>query len=175
MAGTLDQSATVGGGNNYFGRSDRLYAHQGFTPSVSGKCTQIDVDLKIGAGSPTGTIFCYLYTDNGADKPGTLIATINSMAASSLTASYVFYSFSIDANIAPQITKNTKYHIVLLRTPADDANYVHWDADTAGGYAAGQSGHSGDGLSWTNDAGIDNDFKQYYTILSGGGFLLNFV
>jgi len=171
---TLDQNVDAGTGNDYFGYSGRNYMSMSFTTSVSGMCTKLSADLKIGAGSPTGNISCYLYSDN-AGEPGTLLSTLSTLDSATLTGSYVFYDFTKSFATAYEMLASTKYHLVLHKT-VDNSNYPHWNSGT-NTYASGNTCYGSDAVSWTSQATSDNDFKQYYTgfRIAGGSFLFNLI
>ena len=168
---TLDQNIDGGTANGTLGYSGDDYVSMSFTPAITGLCTRLSGELKIGAGSPAGIISCFLYSDN-AGQPGNLLSTLSTLDAATLTSSYVFYDFTKPFVVAYEILANTKYHLVLHKL-ADGANYVHWNQGT-NTYAGGNVCYGTNGVSWTTTAAADNDFKEYYTGFSktGGGFFM---
>lgn len=159
MADTLDQSYEAGAGNEYFGYPGRTYAAQSFTSAVEGRFTKFGFQLKIGAGTPSGTLTGYLYSNN-AGAPGTRLATLSNFSASTLTGSYVWYYWTQEVSVAYHILASTIYHMVVGSSIEDAGNYIHIQNGT--GYAGGY-GHYGDSTpSWTSLSPDDRNFRQYY-------------
>ena len=159
---TLDQNYTEGDGANSLGQATRLYLSQGFLPTVTGKLTKLEAELKVGLGSPSGDIGCFLYDNNGGE-PGNPLATFSVVDASTVTASFVYYAFTSAFASAPVITAGVTYHLVLKKTPQDESNYLHVQQKDPGPYAGGYVNYGPDGSGWTATATVDYNFKQYYT------------
>ena len=158
----LDQTKTGGGEGTALGYGGYEYLGQGFTAAVSGKCTKLSAYLKTGAGSPSGNITCYLYSNN-AGKPGTLLSTLSSINANTLTGSKAWYDFTIAAGSAYSLVAGTVYHMVLGFPDGDDSNYAKWSTGPGNPYSGGYENYTSDPASWSSLIDYDLDFKQYYT------------
>lgn len=140
------------------------YDSQGITPVVSGRLTKISTQLKIGAGTLSGNISCYLYTNN-AGEPGTLLATFSTIDSATLGAGFAWYDFTLAFANAPRIIAGTVYQLVWHFPGGDDANYAHVNHQyDLAGYAGGYMNVALNGTSWTPLTARDINFKQYYSV-----------
>ncbi|MEM2591152.1 MAG: choice-of-anchor R domain-containing protein, partial [Thermofilaceae archaeon] len=73
------------------------------------------------SGSPSGTLYVRLYSDNN-NVPGSSLATIGSLSVTSLTTSPTEYTFTPASPIS--LTQGTKYWIVVEYTGGGSTNYV---------------------------------------------------
>lgn len=157
-----DQTYETGGGDQALGSNAATndYLAQSFQPSVSDDLARVQVKLKIGAGSPTGKIYCHIYSDDGAGQPDTKLATATNDldVDTKLTSAYTFFEFLFDSLA---LTSGTTYHIVLNFDTPSASNYVAWEVDTSGSYANGSLNYSGDASSWTEVSGSDLSFKTF--------------
>jgi len=71
-------------------------------------------------GSPTGTLYIRLYSDNN-DVPGSALTTIASVDVSTLSTSSTTYTY----DYTYQLTAGAKYWIVLEYTGGSSSNYVN--------------------------------------------------
>jgi len=140
------------------------YDSQGITPVVSGRLTKISTQLKIGAGTPSGLIYCYLYTNN-AGAPGTLIATYSTIDSAILGAGFVWYDFILAYGSAPEVISGTAYQLVWHFPDGTNDNYAHVNHQyNLTGYAGGYMNVALNGTSWTPLTARDINFKQYYSV-----------
>jgi len=151
-APTLDQSHTAATSNSGFGYPNEFYQCTRFTPTQTGTCNQIISKFKIGAGTLTGNVTCYIYSSNGT-IPVTNLGTVGSFAASTITGTGAEYTFSGGAGAS--ITSGTEYWIVFWYPGAAD-RYIH-SYVSSGAYGA----VSADGSSFSTWA-LRMYFKQYY-------------
>jgi hypothetical protein len=111
--------------------------------------------LKIGAGTPTGNMYCELFLSDGAspaEPTGAVLATSEVFDTNRLTSSYVETIFRFNDNVT--LTADEDYFIVIQHPDGDASNYVHADGDTTsaddGNYAyyqaAAWTGVTGDAL-----------------------------
>ena len=165
MADTLDQNFESSIGNEFFGFPNRDYVFQSFTTSVAGRFTKFGFKLKVGAGSPNGTLTGYLYNDNGGE-PGSVLSTLSNFSASTLTGSHVWYYWTKAIKSAYGMAAGIKYHLVVHSSIVDGGNYVHIDAGT--GYGGGSGGIGDATPTWSSFSVDDCLFRQYYDILPSG-------
>jgi hypothetical protein len=160
MAAQLDQSY-AGAIDDYFGIGYSGYpkAAQQFTPSVDAACNQVKVNL-MRSGSPTGNVWCEIWTDTGSNVPSAIIsgATSSTIDVSTIATSYTEYTFTFAT--APHLTSNVKYWIVVDSSISQSgANYLRFGSHIGGGYADGIGMYYT--TSW-NATGGDFPFKEYY-------------
>jgi hypothetical protein len=161
----IDQQYTGGNTDEYFGYSDKPGDSQGFTPTITGTITKFTVDLK-KTGSPTGTVTCYLYSNNNG-TPNAVVSngTIGVLANSALGTGYASFDFTIAAASGPVVTAGTTYHMVLLNSTEDASNYVRIWASSTGNYTGGYACARNTAGVWTSlQSNVwDLDFDQYVT------------
>jgi hypothetical protein len=125
-----NQSNRIGGGG---AGTDAIF--EKFKALTTEPIKKITVNLYRDANT-AGTFTVYIYSDNGAGKPLSVLATFSNIAISSLTTSPVNYDFT--GNFVP--TANTIYHIVGIFT-GFDSGYIGVSYYDAGGYADGAGGY----------------------------------
>lgn len=154
---TQDQTitSTTGAADKSFSTVTRLA--QKFTAGTTGRLTKLDINLKNDA-SATGVILVCLYSDNSG-SPGTLLAT-TSLAASSLTSSYVYNTFRFAS--APAVTATTVYWIVAYVQETGTGSYK-WSSTTT---ATTAKTSTDSGVTWSSTSYALN-FKQYYATTDG--------
>jgi len=167
---TLDQSFTTN--DSTYGIKNTAaftYRSQGFTPSVSGTCAQVDLCLA-KQGNPTGNVQVGIWSDDGGGQPSSLLSDVVTYNSASLGAlAWITFNFSSPATI----TASTVYHIVVTATySSDNTNYATWGVNMTGGYGGGVNNYSSDGSTWAG-AGTDHDFKQYYNAVVATGDMFN--
>ncbi|MEM1966914.1 MAG: choice-of-anchor R domain-containing protein [Nitrososphaerota archaeon] len=81
------------------------------------------------SGSPSGTLYVRLYSDNN-NVPGSSLATIGSLSVTSLTTSPTEYTFTPASPIS--LTQGTKYWIVVEYSGGSSSNYVIIYTGTSG-------------------------------------------
>lgn len=163
MAYTLKDSQITANDNLYVGGSANIYKSSSFVPGSSYTLTKIEIPLAIGLGSPSFDINVYLYSDDGSGsngKPSTLLATsTTTLAANTLTSSFVYYPFLFSGYA---LTNGTKYHIVVKSSAYDASNHAKWSINSA--EASNATCISANGSSWSsNDSSSQGDFKTYET------------
>lgn len=105
---------------------------------------RVDV-LKSKAGSPTGTIYLYLYSHNVSNYPDSLLTNCGSLDASTLQDAVAWYSF---ASCNYSMTNGVTYWIVLAKSSYDSTNYPNWGVDI--NCTTERREESGDGITWAN-------------------------
>jgi hypothetical protein len=184
---TLDQSYVGTSGDDAFGYPGAENVFQNIVPSVSGVLSKFEFNLK-KVNSPTFTIVGRLYSVNTATfLPDQILATSNNtVAASSLSASYAYIAFTFDGY---PIQAGVPYALVIAASASNASNYVHRQVTVSGTYLGGWGGH-GTGVypsiaGWGTDGTgqmYDHSFKQYYKANSitsltisgiGGNYLVN--
>ena len=104
--------------------------------------TLLSVSLYLDkSGSPTGTISCNVYKQSD----GTLIGTLGTMSAASLTGSMAYYTF----NTTPVSLGSTTNFIIAAAYAGDSGNYINVGVDTANPYAGGTEYTLANGI-WTS-------------------------
>lgn len=154
---TIDKSITSTTGAATQNFSTTTWLAQTFTASQNGALTQFDINLN-NANSALGTPLISLYTDNSG-VPGTLIAT-SSVAASTLTNSYAYYSFYFAS--APTVLSGTSYWIVASIQPVGSGSY-NWSSTTS---VTTAKVSTNSGVSWSTTS-YSLNFKQYYATIGG--------
>lgn len=120
---------------------------QTFTPSYPMAFSAVKLYLK-KTGSPSGNTTVNLYaTESDGDPTGTSLGQAT-LANSSLTGSYAWYTFSFNHQA---LQAATKYAVVIAATSADVSNMVViGQDDSSPSYTGGGSGTSSDsGVTWT--------------------------
>jgi hypothetical protein len=145
--GTIVNNLTASSTVNFGDLSTDIWLYQPVTVPTAFTSHNISssfrIKMKIGAGSPTGVITGYLYSDN-AGVPGTLLATSDTVVnANTLTSTATWYEFWF--NTHPTIAPNTKYHVVISKAAADPSNYVAIITSST----ATVGGTSANGTVWT--------------------------
>jgi hypothetical protein len=82
--------------------------------------------LKIGAGSPSGTITATLYATSGGAPTGSALATSLGIDASLLTSSYALYDFHFSS---PYTVANGTTYWIGVEFSGDASNYAHVGTD----------------------------------------------
>ena len=161
---------------------------QSFIPSsVTENLTEARFNIKIGLGTPTGTVYAELWDSDDAasqlaEPTGAALARSADVLASAITSTYEEVIFRFDrkdptGTISAQATQldliNAEYFIVLRHDAGDASNYFHvqganTDQDATMNYASDASG------VWTAVATTDLGMtvKSSPTIhgVSGEGF-----
>lgn len=117
---------------------------QAFIPlsgqGITEKLTEARFKIKIGGGTPTGTLYCLLYDSDDvgsqlAEPTGAALARSESVLASAITSSYETVIFRFNrfnpATGADQIAglnlSNAQYFIALYNDEGTASNYFHVD------------------------------------------------
>ncbi len=122
----------------------------------AGGFTLGQVDLNLGAGTGTGTVSVALYSDNST-FPGAVLASLGSIAESSIVGATGVYSFSAFTPIS--LAANTRYWIELTSTdtsasPGASAMWNYAVDDT--GTDAGSTNLSGEYFVNSNTSAASN-------------------
>lgn len=133
---------------------------QSFIPSsVTENLTEARFYIKVGAGTPTGTLYCELWDSDDAasqlaEPTGAALARSEDVLASAITSTYeeVIFRFNRKdptGTISAQSTQldlvNAEYFIVIRHDAGDASNYFHvqganTDQDATMNYASDASG-----------------------------------
>lgn len=147
---------------------------QSFIPSsVSEQLTEARFQVKVGAGSPTGTLYAELYDSDdagvGSSIPtGAALARSEDILASAITSSYeeVIFRFNRKdptGSIADQATQrdldNAEYFIVLRHAEGDGSNYFEVEGDAVAGDST-QSRAEDTGSFAASDTNIQLEVKS---------------
>jgi len=164
---TLKDSETSSYSSNSFGKNVSRYSGTSFTTSSAYTCCRVDVNL-YKYNSPTGTLTCYLYSDDDANSTpvnlgeggGPLATSTNTIESEDLNATYHATDSWETFNFSGQALANgTKYWIVIYCSIGDDTNFVKWQ------YHNNESGwdvvYDTNAISWTNQADMQGLFRTY--------------
>jgi len=135
---------------------------QEFTPRDQNEIlTSCSFQLKVGAGTPTGTLVAELYDsdDVATGAPtGAVLATSESVLANAIGASYATFEFVFNDNVT--LTASQAYFIVIRNAAGDASNYVHVRGLATTGTHAGNRAQDSGGWS-----GVAND-DLWFTVES---------
>ncbi|REK56943.1 MAG: hypothetical protein DWQ49_09555 [Bacteroidetes bacterium] len=134
---------------------------QEFTASANAeKLVRAVFPLKVGAGTPTGTMVAELYDsdDAGTAAPtGAVLATSETIETSRLTNSYQDFTFVFNDNVT--LTASQAYFIVIRHADGTAGDYVHVQGLATTGTHAGNRAEDNGG--WTGDADDDLNFDVF--------------
>ncbi len=137
---------------------------QSFKPSVSGAISQVDLYLK-KIGSPVNAMLSLIKDSGGSPStnPTDILAT-GLIGAGALSTSYAWQSIVLFN--APVLTAETTYWLVI-DAATNNANYIIWGNDSAGGYTRGLAKKSADFTlsGWSSVVG-DLNFRTYMGVAS---------
>lgn len=143
------------------GTSITRYA-QSFTPTQSGNLTKAQFYLEQVLSPPSGNITVKLYTHTGtygtSSKPGTLLATSDTVNITSLPTSFALIDFNFSGGQQFSLVTGTHYEISVEYSAADD--YLDVGTDTSTPTHSGNSAFFDTG-AWTADASTDLIFYVY--------------
>ena len=117
------------------------------------KLTEMRFQLKVGAGTPAGTLVAELYDsdDLATAKPtGSVLATSE---ASALTSSYQQIIFRFNDNVT--LTADQEYFAVIRNAAGDASNYVHVKGLATTGADDGNLAVENPASTWTGVAADD--------------------
>lgn len=106
-------------------------------------------------GSP-GTLTLEIWTDDGSDKPNTLVASAGDSVDTQVIKDVISQFHGFDVSAASNLSASTKYHVVVFAA-GTDSTANHWELGVNAGGAA--SSQSSDGSSWNNAT-----FSLYYRV-----------
>lgn len=113
------------------GLASGLYLAESFTTDATHtKITEVTTPLNREPNA-TGTVYFYIYSSDGSNNPGTLVATLGSLdVASQLTTSIANYTLS---SLNVSLSANTQYYLVLTSTSTlPDITYWIFTGSTSG-------------------------------------------
>ncbi len=127
-------------GTNYVVENGTILGQaQSFIPLSGGEyLTEARWQLKVGGGTPTGTVYCELWDSDDASPgvpTGGVLARSEDVLASAITSAYAEHIFRFNilnpttgadqkANLA---LSNAEYYIVLRHDAGDATNFIHVD------------------------------------------------
>lgn len=114
--------------------------------------TAVKFFLKVGAGTPVGSLIAEIYTDS-IDNPNTLIATSDPVLVGEVGAAYTQIEFAFNDQVS--LTASTQYHAAIRNADGDGSNYIHVRGDVGG------TGQSTDTAGWAATGGGDLDLEVY--------------
>ena len=121
---------------------------QTFTPSVSGKLSQVKFYLK-KVSTPTGNIFAKLYATSSSKPSGTALTTSANVDVSTLSTDYGLITFTFSTPYL--ISKANMYAISVEGSwTMDGSSYVKVGLDSNGDFLGGK--HWYYGASWSSIA-----------------------
>ena len=166
---TLDQSNTTGG---LFlaleGTTDTVRAvSQEITIAQAGVISQVKLTFS-RTNTINGNFVCEIWSDNGADKPDTLISDSPTLSGATISTSLTEYTFNFSTQ--PSVSVNDKVHIVgRLDTAQTSGHTVNFSASNANPYSGGVLNRLLTS-TWTLLSGYDFVFKQYYDEAPATGY-----
>ena len=125
------------------------------------KLTEMRFQLKIGAGTPTGTLVAELYdSDDGspAAPTGSALATSEPVLCSRLSSTYQEFIFRFNDNYS-MVNASAEYFCVIRHADGDASNYAHVKGLATTG--ADDGNRAEDTGSWTGAANDDLWFEVY--------------
>jgi hypothetical protein len=131
-------SGAVSGTDYVIDNATILGQAQSFIPlsDVTEKLTEVRWQIKVGAGTPTGPLYCELYDSDDASPgvpTGAVLARSEDVLASSITSAYeeVIFRFNLfdpsdgtDQSAGLDLG-NAEYYIALRHPTGDASNYFH--------------------------------------------------
>jgi hypothetical protein len=126
--------------------------------AVAEKLVEARFQLKIGAGTPTGTLVAELYDSDDsspAAPTGAVLATSEPVLASLVGSSYTEVIFRFDDNVT--MTADQEYFIVIRHADGDSSNYFHVRGLASSGTDDGNRAQ--DNGSWAGVAADDLWFE----------------
>lgn len=161
-------SITTGGTvNSAFGQvapSNNVKLAQTFSLASDASIESIKVYLK-KSGSPSDNVLVSIQSTSGGDPSGTVIGSQLSLDGTTLTTSYVEYTFTYSTR--PSLSASTTYAVVLERSGStSDTDYYLWNADIANPYASGVSKFYRS--SWNTDSGTDQTLVLTSRVTTAG-------
>ncbi len=120
------------------------------------KLVEMRFFVKIGGGTPTGTLTAELYLsdDAGTAAPtGGVLATSEPVLASLITSSYAEIIFRFNDNVT--LTASEDYFCVIRHADGTGTDFFHVRGDATGTDDGNRAEDSG---GWTGNAGSDLDF-----------------
>ena len=138
--------------------STNQFVAQGFQAVNSGRVVFADARL-IKVGSPTGTLYCTIYSNNSG-LPGSALIVSHALDVSRLsTAADTWVRFTFPDS-APTLSAGTTYHLMVGSNCAvSGTNYIKWRMDGSAGAFSGGSKSTWNGTLWTADADDDMMFS----------------
>lgn len=110
---------------------------QRFTATADGKLVRARFFIN-KVGSPTDSVVCKVYADDGSGLPGTLLITSLSIPAAMLSTSSASVPFEFVTPVG--VINSGVYHAIVWRTGAGDAtNYYSLDGVASDAYAGGNA------------------------------------
>lgn len=161
----LIASSTSTGTNNIVDNATTVGVAQTFTShAVAEKLREARFRVKIGAGTPTGTLVAELYATTGTPvvPTGAVLATSQPVLASRILSSTVYSEviFRFEDNVT--LSASTQYAIALRHADGTATDYFHADSSTGGaGSLAGENmAIENPAATWTGDADGDDLWFQ---------------
>lgn len=132
------------------------FVAQGFPAVNSGRVVFADAKLA-KAGSPTGTLYCTIYSNNSG-LPGSALIVSHALDVSRLSTADTWVRFTFPDS-APTLSAGTTYHLMVGSSCAvSGTNYIKWRMDGSAGTFVGGSKSTWNGSVWTADADDDMMF-----------------
>lgn len=144
----VDNATITGQGQEFTART---------VTTVGEKLVGCSFFLKVGGGTPTGTMVAELYDSDDvatAAPTGAVLATSEPIDVNRLTASYAEVFFRFNDNVT--LTNGQAYFIVIRHANGGASDFVHVRGAAAGSHAGNRAEDSG---GWTGDAGSDLSFQ----------------
>jgi hypothetical protein len=130
------------------------------------RITKVVFNLKIGAGTPTGTMYAEIDTHSGAtygtnSVPGESVqATSDTVDVGILTTTYQPVEFLFSGAQQVLLTAATNYTVIIHHDDGTAANYVHVEGDATGTHSGNMATES-PATTWTATAAADLDFEVH--------------
>ena len=171
----VDNATIVGQGQEFIATAD------------TEMLTEARLFVKIGAGAPTGPIYCELYdSDDAADAvpTGASLGRSEDVLASAITSTYeeIIFKFNrrdpsdgSDQRSTLTLTANQQYFIVIRHPNGDASNYFHVRGDlTTGSFANRNNANENPASTWNavSAADLDLHVKSSPTIHGIAGELM---
>jgi hypothetical protein len=122
---TADVTLTSTTGSSNQSATTTTWLAQIFTPSISGRLTKIDINVKTGT-TPTQHLLVAIYSSSGG-APSTLLAT-SSILSSNISNTYSYLSARFVE--APTVAASTSYWIVVYMQMGGSGDY-NWSSTTS--------------------------------------------
>ena len=135
---------------------------QSFTIGVNNTLiTKATINLKIGAGTPTGNVIASIFSHSGSfgtsSVPNVIVGSASDAIDSTiLTTTYQKIIFNFATPVP--VSASTNYCLVITHADGSAGNYIHAQGDATGTHA-GNRAH--DTAGWAADAAEDMAFSVY--------------
>lgn len=124
--------------------------------------------VAISVGAPTGNVVAELFATSAGAPSGSALATSDSLDATTITSSYVEYTFTFSGANQYAKANGTVYAAAVSFSGGDASNSIKIGSDNANNYAGGV-GYNYDGATWNTAIGSSD---RYFSVNNSNPTLL---